>query len=472
VSDRKNLIKKIATKTATPPVRKGQGTMAKLIGKSKGGAAHVQSGRHSDADPGVLTIQKAVAYCARQIDPSKDAAVRDAVDLSDRIKSVYGAHYNGLGSAIGSLCVPASAGFLPTHTPHGHEIHGAAEVKKEIEQRIATVKGIDPDEMSAYAAKGGDLGNLATKALNTLSDLAGGATVAPPTLGDMIDLQRNLEVFTRAGANNVTLPPNGRMQFPKLTGGSTAYWVGETAAVTASQQTTGTLSLEVKKLAVRTPLTLELMRFSDQAIEGMVRVDMARQAGLLSDLAQLQGTGGTQIKGLITYPTASSWTQGTDSLLAYSVTGSTFQPEDVAGMVALLPDEIEPTAWVMRRAMWGKIKNRRSDAALPGDAKGPFVFNWGRTVQEGGLSNVESLDSTKVVWSSQVTKTRGSGSQTYILVGYFPDWLVGRLGVLEFMIDPYTNLSTLITNVQCVQFIDAGPRHTASFAFADAVTEQ
>ncbi len=471
MSDRKALLEKLKTKAAAPPARKGQGTIARLIGKAKG-APNVSVGRHSDATQGVLTIQKAVAYAANQLDPAKDAALRDGIDLSDRIKAVYAPFYNGLGVSLKSIVVPSSMGFLPTHTPHGHEIPGAAEVTKEMRQRVATVKGLDPDEVESFAQKGGDASTLARKTLNTLSDVAGGSTVAPPTLGDLIDLQRNLEVFSRAGAANVTLPPNGRMQFPKLTGGATAYWVGETASVTASEETTGSLSLEVKKAAIRVPLTLELMRFSDQAVEGMIRVDMARQGALLVDLAQLQGTGGTQIKGLINYPTASAWTQGTDALLAYTVTANTFQPEDVASMTALLPDEIgDNLTWVMRKAMWGKVKNRRVDAVLPGDSKGAFAFDRARTVQEGGLSSVQELDGSKVVWSSQVSKTRGSGTQTFLLVGYFPDWLVGRLGVMEFMVDPYTSMQNLITNVQAVQFVDAGARHAASFAFADAVNE-
>ena len=49
-------------------------------------------------------------------------------------------------------------------------------------------------------------------------------------LGELIDLQRNLEAFAAAGAQEIALPPNGRIQFPKLTGGSTAYWVGEGTA--------------------------------------------------------------------------------------------------------------------------------------------------------------------------------------------------------------------------------------------------
>jgi HK97 family phage major capsid protein len=457
----------LTTKPVTGARTKGAGTIAKLINN----APTVREGRLSDSSAGV-SVQKAIAYCAGQIDET-DPDVREAVQLSKKIGDIYGAFYPFENRPIGRLLVPASCGFLPTHTPKGFDIPGADMLRKEINQRILTVKGLDPDELRHHANGNGDLSNLATKSLNTLSDLTGGSTVAPPTLGDLIDLQRNLEVFSSVGATNVTLPPNGMMQYPKLTGGATAYWVGETASVTASQEVTGSLSLSAKKAALRVPLTVELMRFSDSNVDGMVRMDMARQGALLADLAQLQGTGGTQIKGLITYPTATVWTQNVDKLLAYSVTGagSTFSPQDVAGMWAILPDEVTPNAFVMRKNMWAKLRNRRADGPIPGDQAGAFVFNgFSRDISDGGLSAAGTLDGSKVVWSSQVSATRGSGAQTYVILGYFPDWLVGRLGVMEFMVNPYSLMSTMTTEIYCFQFIDAGPRHAASFAFADAIT--
>ena len=163
-----------------------------------------------------------------------------------------------------------------------------------------------------------------------------GTLVGFPTLGELIDLQRNMEVFSRAGARQMSLPPNARMQFPKLTGGSTAYWVGEAAAITTSAQTTGYLDLIGKKLGGITYINNELIRYASVAAEGLVRQDMAAQSALKADLAMLEGTGGTQIKGLIKYPTASSWSQNVDSLLTYTVTSNTFQPQDVYGMLGLL----------------------------------------------------------------------------------------------------------------------------------------
>ena len=125
------------------------------------------------------------------------------------------------------------------------------------------------------------------------------------------------------------------MQFPKLTGGSTAYWVGEASSITESTPTTGNLDLQAKKLGVLVKVNNELLRFASPSAEGLVRLDMARVAALKADLAMLEGTGGTQIKGLLTYTdigTHTATTAGTD--------GDTFEAQDVALMEGKLPDAV------------------------------------------------------------------------------------------------------------------------------------
>src|SRR6185312_5253464 len=138
-----------------------------------------------------------------------------------------------------------------------------------------------------------------------------GTFVPLPMLGELIDLQRSLEVFAGAGAREVALPPNGRVQFPKLTGASTAYWVGEGSSITESTPTTGNLDLQAKKLGIFVKLNNELLRFASPSAEGLIRYDMARVAALKADLAMLEGTGGTQIKGLLTYSDINSFTAST-----------------------------------------------------------------------------------------------------------------------------------------------------------------
>src|SRR5262249_51107811 len=311
-----------------------------------------------------------------------------------------------------SFLVPLATDHLPTLEPQGQKLQ--AEIRAKM---TAQRQRFDPDEAGWIARRTG----LLTKALGTVSDTAGGVLVPFPVLGELIELQRNMEVFANAGCREIALPPNGRVQFPKLTGGSTAYWVGEATAITESTPSTGNLDLQAKKLGVFVKLNNELLRFASPSAEGLVRLDMARVAALKADLAMLEGTGGTQIKGLTTYSDVTTHTASTTGS-----NGDTFQPEDVALMEGKLPDAVEaPTAWGFRKNFYSGLMTRRADAVSANDAKGPFMFF--RSRASAAEPPPLELYGTKVVRSSQVsnTRTKGSGTTlTYVLLGYFPDWVV------------------------------------------------
>src|SRR5205085_8091398 len=93
-----------------------------------------------------------------------------------------------------------------------------------------------------------------------------------------------------------------------------------------------------------------------------------------------------------------------------------------------------PTAWVFRENYYSVLMNRRADAVSANDAKGPFMFF--RSRASAAEPPPLELYGTKVVRSSQVsnTRTKGSGTTlTYVLLGYFPDWIVARMAVMEFL---------------------------------------
>src|SRR5262249_34307006 len=229
---------------------------------------------------------------------------------------------------------------------------------------------------------------------------AGGTLVQFPVLGELIGLQRNMEVFANAGCQEIALPPNGRIQFPKLTGGSTAYWVGEAASITESTPATGNLDLQAKKLGVFVKINNELLRFASPSAEGLVRLDMARVAALKADLAMLEGTGGTQIKGLITYNDITAHTASSPG-----GNGDTFQPEAVSLREGRLPGAVAaPTAWVFRKIFSSILMNRRAAAASAGDKAGPFLFF--RERASAAEPPPMELYGTKVVRSAQVSNTR------------------------------------------------------------------
>lgn len=393
----------------------------------------------------------------------------------------------------GFLAVGSSR-FLPTHTAKGQPIDVMMKFQGEIrEKMLATApKWYDFDRpdvktmlYSYMRAKG--MTNEAEamkeisgqKAMGQTVDSLGGTLVPAPAQGEFIDLQRNFEAFTRAGAREVSLPPQGRISYPKQVGGSTAYWVGEAAAITESDAATSNLYLEAKTLAVLTRLSAQLQRFSDPQAEGIIRYDQAMQAGLKADSAMFTGTGGTQIAGLLggTYPIGAAgtvWTQGTDNILQRTASttatdGNTLQPQDPIKLSQSLPDPVQamPKTFIFYTPQAMAIMSRRADAVTANDQAGPFVFNLNRD-PETGLPN--GLYGNRVITSYNVPSNRikGNGTNlTVLIVGAFSDWFIARSGVVEFDTNPYTYFNQLQTQLRTVQYLDAGPRHNASFGFID-----
>jgi HK97 family phage major capsid protein len=406
-------------------------------------------------DSAGYSVLKAAAFALGYIGPDQ---AKEEVHVHQQLRELYQSYGFAPHCGHQAFLVPLASEHLPAFEPRGEKIR--AEVRAKM---IVDAAKFDPEEAAWLLRRTG----VKTKSLGTISDIAGGSLVGFPALGELIELQRNLEVFANAGAQEIALPPNGRIQFPKQTGGSTAYWVGESTSVTESQPSTGSLDLQAKKLGVLVRLNNELLRFASPSAEGLIRLDMARSAALKSDLAMLEGTGGTQIKGLLTYPDI-----GTHTAKTTGADGDTFEPEDVALMESKLPDAVAgPTAWVMRKQMFAALTNRRADAVSAADHKGPFVFHPTRTA---GDPPPMELFGTRVVRSSQVSNARekGDGSDlTYILLGYFPDWVTARLGVMEFLASGLgeTALVNDQTVLRGIQHLDAGPRHAASFVICDTL---
>ena len=403
------------------------------------------------------SVLKAAAFALGYVGPDQ---AKEEIHAHRQLQELYAGYGFLPHHGAQSFLVPLASEHLPAFEPAGQRL------QTELRQKMTAQAGkFDPDEADWIGRKLG----LRGKALGTVTDTAGGSLVSPPMLGELIDLQRSVEAFAAAGAREVALPPNGRIQFPRLSAGSTAYWVGEGAAITDSTPTTGTLELQAKKLGVLVKLNNELLRFASASAEGLVRFDMARAAALKADLAMLEGTGGTQIKGVITYPGI-----GTHTATTVGANGDTFQPQDVAAMEAKLPDAVDaPTAWLMRKSLFAALMNRRADAVTASDGRGSFLFRDNRSV---GTNRPTDLYGTPVVRSAQVSGTRAKGGGTdltYLLLGYFPDWIVARLGVMEFLASGHgdTAMTNDMTYLRGIQHIDAGPRNPASFVLCDQLLQ-
>ncbi len=401
-------------------------------------------------DSAGYSMLKAAAYALGFVGPEH---AKEEIHAHHQLRDLYASYGFLPHHGQQSFLVPLASAHLPAYEPQGRKLRDELR-----EKMTAQADRFDPDEADWIGRK------LRRKALGLVAE-EGAELVPNAMLGELIELQRSLEVFASAGAREIALPPNGRVSFPKLASASLAYWVGEGASITESQPSTGNLELTAKKLGVFVKLNNELLRFASPSAEGLVRFDMARAAALKADLAMLEGSGSTQIKGITTYSGITTHVAGTTG-----ANGDTFTPADVAAMEALLPDAVEaPTAWVMRKAMFAALVNRRADAVSAADGKGPFLF---RDTRSLGADRPSELFGTKVVRSAQVAanRTKGSASNlTYILLGHFPDWIIARLGVMEFLASGHgdTAIQNDQTFLRGIQHIDAGPRHEASFVFCD-----
>lgn len=339
-------------------------------------------------------------------------------------------------------------------------------IREEVRQSLYDgVRGADSDEIAWILQQSG-MGR-SRQALSFYDDSRLGVFTHGGPMGEMIELVRKREVFSRVGASQVTLPPNGRLPYPKQTGAGTAYWVGENAQITSSEQTTGTINLIAKKLAALTKLPNELVRFGNPSVEAFIRNDLSRVMSLEADLAMLEGVGSTtKVKGLITYSGINTHTASTTA-----ANGDTLEPEDGRLAIAEIEDDNHDTmglTWVMRARMWTNILNRRTGGSTTGD--GPWLFPVNRNDITAGRPMM--WDGHPVALSNQVSNTRvkASGTDlTYILGGVFEHFLIGRVGVLEFATS--TSGDTAFQNDQtwlrCIQHMDAAPRYEDAFVLID-----
>ena len=359
-----------------------------------------------------------------------------------------------------SIPVLLSAALMPSEV---FEHDGGKLYQKAL---AAGVGGYDPDE-AAWVNR-----RFKTP-MSYLSDASGGTLVAPPVQGEMLELMRPVEAVMRAGATQLTLPPNGRITFPRLTSPTAGYWVGENTEITESNPGTGQIALQSKKLGALVTLPNELLKYSSPSVDGIVRGDIAKTLGLAFDYACLYGTGSAmQPKGLVSYT-------GTDQLHDYAASspapvgigndGNTVQPQDGYRMAGVIGRRnFQFSGWVMDPLMWASAASRRADAVSASDAKGPFVQDITRPL---GFALPSQWCGFPVTTSSVIrtNQTKGSSGATLteIFGGQWEHFMQARYGTVELTASNTSGDSFKKdqTQVRGLMFCDAAPRYEGAFAW-------
>lgn len=361
-------------------------------------------------------------------------------------------------SGAGSLLIPAFPDFFPEDVIDNKFFW---EMKSLIGEGVA---GADPETVWHLAKQFG-MKSAVSPALSWQDQSVGGAFVPPPMWGSPIELLRNKEALLNAGATQIPLGPSGRIVFPRLTSATTASTSAENTQQTPTQPGTGQLELSAKKVISVVALPGELLRFGSPAVEMLIRNDMFKSVALKMDKMFLEGQGSTtESLGLATMGAA-----GTYGIAVITPDAANqLSPQNFYDFSAAIEENNgEPTGWIMRPRYAAAIFKSRAS----GDGthfSNNFLFNWDRSQ---GLKRVRDLDGMPITATAQVSTTRGSGAQTYVLCGDWPDYLVAMFGAIEFMSTDqgWTLLSSDQVAVRALIQCDGGPRHTGVFAFCDAL---
>lgn len=291
-----------------------------------------------------LVKQRAAAFDAFEALATKDKLTKDeqadyevkkraVTDLDDQIRRARDAQVLSAASARAvagqeRVTVPAqvstdcytsdaAAQARGLHTNRGLAVGGMMRMLGQ-----AAKNNADPVKTSAelYGES-----HPVTRALITSVGASGGFIVPPDYMNEIIELLRPKAVVRAAGPRTIPMP-RGTMTMPGQQTPATASYQGEVTPITQSQQTLNQIVATYKKLTALVPVSNDMMRYADPAVDAFVRDDLVKVVRLREDLAFLTGDGTANTpRGMLFFAnewvaqqggTAGSWSSTANSTAA------------------------------------------------------------------------------------------------------------------------------------------------------------
>ena len=264
---------------------------------------------------------------------------------------------------------------------------------------------------------------------------AGGDLVDDVLLaGSFIDLLRNRLSIAQAGATMLT-GLQGNVSIPRQTSAATAYWVGENASPTESQQAIDQVNMTPKTVGAFVDYSRRLLLQSSIDVEGMVRNDLARVIALEIDRAAVYGTGSSnQPQGLTNVSGIGSETlTGTGTFAEYIA-----METDVAAANA----DAGALRYIINASARGALKSTEK------------ASNTAQFVYEN-----DQINGYPVIVSNQLASNDA-------LFGDFSMFIMGMWSGLDLTVDPYAGATAGTVRVIALQDIDFAVKQPGSFCFA------
>lgn len=197
-------------------------------------------------------------------------------------------------AAAAKSAVPVAGQDAPAATTHA-----SAEIDVYVKQKSLALGGI----VKMIGKSGGNIRQAAveakdlygenhpvTRALNVSTGASGGFIVPPDFMTEIIELLRPLAVVRAAGPRVIAMP-RGTMTLPGQASAASATYSGEQTPIGVSQQTLNQIVASYKKMTALVPVSNDMMRYADPAVDAFVRDDLVKIIALREDLAFLTGDG-------------------------------------------------------------------------------------------------------------------------------------------------------------------------------------
>jgi HK97 family phage major capsid protein len=268
----------------------------------------------------------------------------------------------------------------------------------------------------------------------TVAGSAGNTVSTNVLAGSFIETLENAMVTNALGAT-ILRDLVGNVAIPRMTAGSTAYWVAENGDITESDQTFDQVTLSPKTVGAMTEISRKTLLQSSLDIEALIRNELAMRLALAIDSKAVTGDGTSNT------PTGIMSTSGIGSKTFAALGAPTFgEVVDVESQVSIDNALMGSLSYLTTAAMAGGMKQKAKDAGS------------GRFVIEDGQAN-----GYPVALSNTVTANS-------LLFGNWADLLIGFWGGLDVNVDTSTGSASGRVRVVSLQDVDVAVRHAQSFA--------
>jgi HK97 family phage major capsid protein len=307
-----------------------------------------------------------------------------------------------------------------------------------------------PLEYEMCSAAAGTLDSaVVTKDMVTTVDSLGGFIVPNQVMSaQIIPLLQAAIVAYDAGTVRMGGLTGSPVQIPKITGATTAYWLGEVEAVTSGDMSFGQIDLYPHDVFALCTLSNRLIELGAPGAEQLVRSQLARDIGLKIDAAVFNGTGAAG------QPTGIFNTSGINTVSTVTALNlATAYGKMMEMETELLKDNAQTVGefvWAMSPTNFQNLRQQRDlvDSSVNVQPKNrPFI----------DAGKIERILGHRYVISTQLPDTK-------ILLGAFAASMVAEWGTMVLAASREgTNFTKRQTQILAGMTVDVGVRYPEAF---------